>query len=189
MKPVAIAVLVVAVASSSVAPLRADEAPDSLLKLREVCCELLKVTKAGDKEKASAIAKSFVLPDHERWFKKKFGDEKGALLAKDYAKTATDLETKMAKVFAALVAKGHMNFAGARFDAPDASGETGRETLAISAMTEKAPLLVAYFAGKEAKASRLGAFVFVDGSFRYAGRLAAVTEKAKAPDEDEVSPE
>src|ERR1051326_4751528 len=68
----------------------ADDTPQGLVKLIN---DLLAAAKAGEGPKGAALQKDLVLPDHQTWFGKVFGNVNGTPAAAEYAKWAASLSS------------------------------------------------------------------------------------------------
>lgn len=166
-------VVLVAVAFSGVATFAADPPyPESTQGLQKLMEDALAATKAGDKEKVAALVKPLVLPDHAAWFKKTFGDEKGAALAEDYDKMAPRLADELTKLLDARVKDGRTFASAVKIESADDQNATGLQKQAIAAMKEKAALYTVRLGDKPGGSGfTLWSFVFVDGQFRLAGKM------------------
>ena len=123
------------------------------------------------KAKRPELVKSLILPEHDAWFKKVFGDDRGKKLAEQYGKDIVAFEPALTKVFEALVKSGRTDVS-AWAVGEDGKEGTGAQKAAIAVMTEKAVLYSIRFVktGEEA-GTTIWSFVYSDGSFRLIGKL------------------
>ncbi len=130
---------------------------------------------AAQKDKLATLIKDMRLPNHEAWFKKTFGDEKGGKLATEYADSLKKFDEEITKFFAGAVKDGKTQVSVMVIKSPDDKDATGLQKDALSAMKEKATLYTVRLTKPgEESGTTLWSFVYVDGGFRLAGKMRAV---------------
>lgn len=72
-------------------------------ELKILAKNILAAAKDGQKQRVAELVSDLVLPDHEAWFKKVFGQEAGAKLAAAYSKELSTFEFQNVAFFEALV--------------------------------------------------------------------------------------
>jgi hypothetical protein len=146
------------------------ESADGLAKLTQ---DVLAALKDGKRDVAASLIKSMVLPKHEAWFVRTFGDEKGKELAGLYAKQAETLEQQITKLFEDQLKQNRTNVKAYKLESADDDNATGLQRQALAAMKEKTPLYGVRMVepGKEL-GMHLWSFAYVDGGFRLVGKLA-----------------
>jgi hypothetical protein len=165
-----VASLVLAVSAGRV---RAADAayPDTAAGLQKLIEDALAAVKAGENDKATAMAKAMILPNHEAWFKKTFGDEKGAKFAEEYTKMGPTLETELPKLLAARIKDGRTFASAVKIESADDKEATGLQKKAIEAMKEKVPLYTVRLGKAPGESGfTLWSFAYVDGQFRLIGK-------------------
>lgn len=168
--------IALALVSSLALPLWAGDPtpayPDTADGLKKLAEDLLAASKAGEKDKVSTLVKGFVLPGHEAWFKKVFGDEKGTKLAEMYAKILPKIEAELTKAFEERVAKGQTEVKVFKIEKADDPNATGAQKDALAAMKSPVPLYTLKMAkaGEESGFS-MWSFVYVDGGFRFGTKM------------------
>jgi hypothetical protein len=145
------------------------ETPEGLKKLIE---DTVAAVKASDKEKTSKLVKSMLLPNHEAWFKKTFGEELGAKHAEEYTKQTGNFEADITSLFADQVKQNRTVIAVVKVESADDKNATGLQRAAITAMKEKTPLYTVRMTEEPDTAGfTLWSFVYNDGAFRLAGKM------------------
>ena len=154
----------------------AGDYPESTDGLKRLMSDILTATKAGDKEKAASLVKGLMLTDHSAWFKETFGDATGAKLSDDYAKFLGEFEPSASQLFAQMVEKGQSNIQINRFEKAGDPKATGLQNDALKAMKSPTPLYsVRFIKPGEDAGMHLWSFVFVDGGFRFIGKMNGVS--------------
>ena len=166
---VTLVVFVALTAARAAEPPKYPESPDGLEKLAN---DMLAAVKAANKEKAADLAKSMVLPNHEAWFVKTFGEAKGKELAEVYGKQAATLDKDMVGLIDEQLQKNRTDVKAYKLESADDKNATGAQSAAITAMKEKVPLY-GFRLVEPGKTSgmHIWSFVYVDGAFRYAGKM------------------
>jgi hypothetical protein len=161
--------LVTSGAARAAEPIKYAESPEGLEKLTQ---DMLAAVKDGNKERAAELAKSMILPNYEAWFVKTFGEEKGKSLAEQYAGQAATFDKDAVKLFEDQLRQNRTNIKAYKLESADDNNGTGAQRAAIAAMKEKAPLYGVRLVepGKTA-GMHLWSFVYVDGTFRHAGKM------------------
>ncbi len=113
--------------------------PNSTTGLQKLIEGTLVAVKAGEKEKTAAFVRSMVLPDHESWFKRTFGDEHGKALATSFSKMSGTLETELAKILEKQLKEGRSVVRATRVDSEDDENASGLQKGSLKAMKEKTP--------------------------------------------------
>ena len=147
------------------------ESADGLKKLMS---DILEAQKSGDKDKFNSLLKGLELPDAEAWFKKVFGDDKGAKVAAQYKSNTNALEQDLTRLFAKIESDGQTEIKITRLEKADDPQATGNQKDVLSAMKNPVPLYSARFVKPgETLGMHLYNYVYVDGTFRLAGKMDA----------------
>jgi hypothetical protein len=145
--------------------------PDTTAGLQKLIEDAIAAVKAGESDKATAMAKAMILPNHEAWFKKTFGDDMGGKLAEDYTKMGPTLETALPKLLAARIKDGRTFASAVKIESADDKEATGAQRKAIESMKEKVPLYTVRLGKAPGESGfTLWSFAFVDGQFRLIGK-------------------
>ncbi len=122
----------------------------------------------------TALARSATLPDPAGWYTATFGAETGARLADEYTQSGVaKFPDGAAKVMRHLVTDAGRTKVETRrvVDAKD-DRATGFQALAIGAMTKPVPLYAMRFQRPDgSKVYSLWSFAYVDGGYRFVGKL------------------
>lgn len=151
---------------------RAADYPESADGLKKLTEDVMVALGAGKTDQAKALVKTMLLPDHEKWFVKTFGDAKGKALAAGYTPLTQGFEDEVLKVFAAQLKQNRINVTAYKVESADDKAATGAQQKALAAMVQKTPLYGVRMVepGKDA-GFHLWSFVYVDGAFRLAGKM------------------
>jgi hypothetical protein len=164
-------------ATPAAAPAAAyEEGPDGLKKLAQDL-----TTK--DAAEAEALGKTLALPDAQKFFTETFGPELSGQLATDYAGEVGKLGT-LHGFFKMNQAKGRTEVNVSKHTSPDDESQNGYQEAAIRAMKTPVALYTIRVVepGKDLGSS-LWSFAWVDGGFRYLGKLKPVKPDGTAFDE------
>jgi protein TonB len=132
--------------------------------------DLSKARKTGDKTTEAAILRSFVLPDPEKWFTNTFGQGPGEQMAGQYIPLTHALVQSMKGTFDRLDDMKFNEIEIRKFDkACDEHADDYVYPLLL-ARVEQAPLYEAMFRNGNSY-QQMNSFVFVDGAFRFIGRI------------------
>lgn len=153
--------------------------PDSVVGLERLAHEISEASEADSMKLGEALA----LPDHEKWFVETFGAELGAALAADYAEQKPKLGG-IRSFFDAAKAKGRTRIFVERHTTPDDPGENTLQEFAIRKM-QRAITLYTINCVEPSKTigASLWSFAYVDGYFRYLGKMKATKPGALPIDE------
>jgi len=148
---------------------------DTHQELTKLINDLLTAAKASEWPRVAALQKSLILPDHQAWFAKVFGNANGAQAAAEYAKWATFLSSAAsARGFEAPLKDGRTEVHVTRVAA---TGDPNHylDRLASSRQT-KTPIYQVRLlrGGKLEDFFDLGFFAYVGGRFRSLGKLRAI---------------
>lgn len=142
--------------------------------LKKLMTDILEAQRSGDKDKFNSLLKGLELPDAEAWFKKVFGDDKGARVATQYKSNTSALEQDLARLFAKIESDGQTEIKITRLEKADDPQATGNQRDVLSAMKNPVPLYSARFVKPgETLGMHLYNYVYVDGTFRLAGKMDA----------------
>jgi hypothetical protein len=148
--------------------------PDSTDGLKTLMSEILDAQKSGDKDKFDGFVKSLELPDADAWFKKVFGDEKGSSVAAQYKTNSTALKQDLSRLFGKIVADGQTEIKVTRLEKADDPLATGNQKDVLAAMKNPVPIYsVRFVKPGETLGMHLYNYVYVDGTFRLAGKMEA----------------
>ena len=132
--------------------------------------DLQKARKAGDKTTEDAILRSFVLPDPEKWFTQTFGPDAGEHMAEQYIPVSHALVQVLKSTFDHLDDMKFNDIEIRKFDKPCDDHADDYVYPLLLARLEQAPLYEATFRNGNSY-QQMNSFVFVDGAFRYIGRI------------------
>ncbi len=132
--------------------------------------DLAKARKSGDKTAEAAILRSFVLPDPEKWFTKTFGPDAGEQMAGQYIPLSHALVQSMKGTFDRLDDMKFNDIEIRKFDKPCDDHADDYVYPLLLARQEQAPLYEATFRNGNSY-QQMNSFVFVDGAFRFIGRI------------------
>ena len=142
--------------------------------LKTLMSDILEAQKSGNKDKFNALVKSLAVPDADRWFKKVFGDDKGVKVAAQYKSNTSQIEQDLAKIFAKVVDDGQTEIRITRMEKADDPQANGNQKEVLSAMNNPVPIYSARLVKPgETLGMHLYNFVYVDGTFRLAGKMDA----------------
>ncbi|MGZ8843933.1 MAG: hypothetical protein ACXW18_09750 [Pyrinomonadaceae bacterium] len=149
-----------------------DESTDGLKKLMS---DIYEAQKSGDKDKMSRLMKSLELPDADAWFKKVFGADVGARVAAQHKTISGSLNSDLERIFAKVVNDGQSEIRITRLEKADDPNANGNQRDVLAAMKEPVPLYsVRFVKPGETAGMHLYNYVYVDGTFRVAGKMDAV---------------
>jgi len=132
--------------------------------------DLLKARKAADKATEDAILRSFILPDPEKWFTQTFGPDAGEHMAEQYIPVSHAMVQILKGTFERLEDMKFNDIDIRKFDqACDQHADDYVYPLLLARL-EPAPLYEATFRNGNSY-QQMNSFVFVDGAFRYIGRI------------------
>ncbi|GMV17373.1 MAG: hypothetical protein HS104_11815 [Polyangiaceae bacterium] len=153
--------------------------PESEEGLKQLATDL---STASDSD-GEKMGKDLALPDPSGFFTKTFGADNASKLASDYATDVPKLGT-IGSFFKAAQAKGKTEILIEKHTSPDDDNANSLQEAAIRAM--KAPTAIYTIncvePGKTIGSS-LWSFAYVDGKFRYLGKLKALKPGASPLDE------
>lgn len=132
--------------------------------------DLVRARKAADKTTEDAILRSFILPDPEKWFTQTFGPDAGEHMAEQYIPVSHAMVQILKGTFERLEDMKFNDIDIRRFDkACDEHADDYVYPLLL-ARREQTPLYEATFRNGNSY-QQMNSFVFVDGAFRYIGRI------------------
>jgi TonB family protein len=132
--------------------------------------DLQKARKAGDKSTADAILRSLVLPDPEHWFTRTFGEDVGKEMAGQYIPTSHVMVQQLQGIMNHLEDMKFNEVDVRKFDKPCDDHADDYVYPLLLARTEQVPFYEATFRNGNSY-QVMNSFVFVDGAFRYIGRV------------------
>jgi TonB family protein len=132
--------------------------------------DLQKARKAGDKTAADAILRSFVLPDPEHWFTRTFGEDVGKQMAGQYIPTSHVMVQQLQGIMNHLEDMKFNDVEVRKFDKPCDDHADDYVYPLLLARTEQIPLYEATYRNGNSY-QVMNSFVFVEGAFRYIGRV------------------
>src|ERR1700736_4226999 len=101
--------------------------PESTDGLKKLMTDILDAQKSSDKDKMTGLVKSLTVPDADAWFKKVFGDAKGAKVAAQYKSNTSQLEQDLSRIFAKIVDDGQTEIKITRLEMPDDPQASGNQ--------------------------------------------------------------
>jgi TonB family protein len=132
--------------------------------------DLQKARKTGDKTTADAILRSLVLPDPEQWFTRTFGADVGKQMAGQYIPTSHAMVQLLQGIMNHLEDMKFNDLDVRKFDKPCDEHADDYVYPLLLARAEQVPLYEATFRNGNSY-QVMNSFVFVDGAFRYIGRV------------------
>jgi hypothetical protein len=151
--------------------------PESTDGLKKLMSEILDAQKSSDKGKFDDFVKSLELPDADAWFKKVFGDDKGSSVAAQYKTNSSGLKQDLARLFGKIVTDGQTEINVTRLEKADDSLATGNQKDVLAAMKNPVPIYsVRFVKPGETLGMHLYNYVYVDGTFRLAGKMDAAKD-------------
>jgi len=148
--------------------------PESTDGLKKLMSDILDAQKSGDTAKFKSLVKDLELPAAEGWFKNVFGDDKGAKAAAQYKSQTSALQQDLEKLFAKIVSDGQTEIKITRLEKADDPQATGNQKDVIAAMKNPVPIYsVRFVKPGETLGMHLYNYVYVDGTFRLAGKMDA----------------
>jgi hypothetical protein len=153
--------------------------PDGEQGLKQLATDL----SAAEGDEAQKLGKNLALPDAKKFFTTTFGPELGDQLATEYAADVPKLGT-ISGFFKAGQAKGRTEILIEKHASADDENANSLQEAAIRAMKAPIPIYTINVVepGKTIGSS-LWSFAYVDGSFRYLGKLKATKPGASPLDE------
>lgn len=138
---------------------------------------------AAEGDDAEKLGKDLALPDAQKFFTTTFGPELATQLASEYATDVPKLGT-IHQFFKAGQAKGRTEILVEKHVSAEDENANGLQEAALKAMKTPMPIYTINVVepGKTIGSS-LWSFAYVDGSYRYLGKLKAVKPGASALDE------
>jgi TonB family protein len=130
----------------------------------------MKARKAGDKSTEDAILRSFVLPDPEKWFTQTFGTDTGQHMAEQYIPVTHSMVQILKGTFGRLEDMKFNDTDVRKFDKACDDHADDYVYPLLLARVEQASLYEATFRNGNSY-QQMNSFVFVDGAFRYIGRI------------------
>jgi TonB family protein len=140
--------------------------PDSTSGLAHLAKEIFKAQKDGDSVRASALARSLLLPDPAAWYLQTFGPDIASDEGAKYVADQEHLPTEILTFFFGALERHNTEVTAARFaeTCDDNAGETAFGTLQLR--REPVPLYELRFQNGD-HFLRFFALVYVDGGFRF----------------------
>ena len=152
---------------------RAGDYPDTPQGLEQLVHDVVDALKDDKTDTAKQLIGSMVLPNPDAWFTKTFGEDRGKVLAANYAKFTLSFPEMGLKLFQDQVKQNRINVKAYKVEAADDKQATGGQVEAILSMKEKSPLYgVRMIAPGKEYGLHLWSFVYVDGNFRMIGKMA-----------------
>lgn len=153
-----------------------------LQELMSALVDAIQEDNAG--EKARLLA-SMRLPDAKAWFAKHFQAKAAGRLLTEYEPQSEGIG-HMLSALQTPIGQGRSTITAEVFEAPDQGGATGYQQLALRSMKLRVPLYSVRFSTPDRKDNfHLWSFVHDDGTFRYVGKMKAISTSpapAEGPD-------
>jgi hypothetical protein len=145
------------------------ETTDGLKRLWE---DLLAAQRAGDQNAINARLQGLILPDHDAWFRKTFGEAQGAKVAAGYAQRMPQFEEAMRKILAERIQKNQVDVRVTRFERANDPVAVGHQKRALELMKQPVPLYsVRMVAPGQPAGFHLYSFAYIDGGWRLLGDM------------------
>lgn len=150
---------------------------DSTVGLESLASDLRAALDAGDEAELALLLDSLRLRGYEDWFATTFGKRVGRRLAGAYEPWFEEIGL-LSDVLREQLGRGLTVVSAERFTDPGDEGATGYQSAALRAMRERVPLYSLRLSSRARDATfHLWSFVHEDGSFRYVGKLKAVSRR------------
>jgi len=140
--------------------------PESTEALKHMFETMLEAARSGDTDKAKALVRRLVIPNYETWFNQTFGASNGTTLAADYKQFAQAAQSGQLWDFGELVQRAKQGVSAYSVSDPNDPNATGGQKKVLEAMKRPTALY-----GVRLDGLHLWNFVYVDGSFRIAGKM------------------
>lgn len=158
--------------------------PESADGLKSMFGELMDAVKKGDDKASAELAGALVVPGYEAWFKTTFGDEAGGRVSAEYAKNVPNASKDLPKAIAMFLKKGRTEVAAERFAEAGSPDANTYQDVALKAMKTKVPLYSVRLTEPGSKTgTHLYNFAYVDGGFRFVGKMLALDPNPEATPE------
>jgi len=157
--------------ASSVNPSGLDGSKDLSAEFKKLM-ETTYATAKDNPSKLGEILKTFVLPDHDAWFRKTFNEEMAKAFEQRYAEQGPKLESEMVPLWTdKLVKDGQSDIRVFCLTDPNDGNATGLQKDALQSMKTKTPIYTVKFRkpGEELGMS-VWSWAYVDGGFRFIGK-------------------
>jgi len=140
--------------------------PDSANGLEKLAKDILEASKKGDTARATALAKSMVLPHPADWYSQTFGDYSGKHEGSSYEASRKNLANEILGVFTNAQQQGATDVIAKRFE-KNCDDEAGENMFGVlESRQEPLPIYELRFRTID-RFFRLSGIAFVDGAFRY----------------------
>jgi hypothetical protein len=150
--------------------------PETTEGLSQLTRDVFQSVKAGETERTQALIASMKLPKPDAWFKTTFGDAVGAKLAAEYTEMLPEFDKSLTELYTKMVNENQMELKVASFNKSGDPAATGLQNAALGAMAKPATLYsLRMLKPSEDLGMHLWSFVYVDGTFRLAGKMRAVS--------------
>lgn len=145
--------------------------------LRRFMRDLRVAIVSNDEPATGLMIASLRLQEYESWMTKTFGDELGKALSEQYKPQSEEIGL-LVEVLREQFDKGLVEIDVGRYQTKENPSATGYQSAAIGKMVSPAPLYSVRLLTKDGKeAFHVWSFVYDKGSFRFVGKLQAVTTK------------
>lgn len=140
--------------------------------------DLLVALRSDTGEKTAArLVHSLILPDHEGWFSDNFSSKRRLRgLNEDYEQLKADIG-HLALTLRGYVGKNQTKVRVAKFSQGKTDGAVGYQIKALAMTTNKQLELWSVRLSGEDSVYHVWSFVYVDGTFRYIGKLKSLVKK------------
>lgn len=165
--------------------------PDSTDGLEKLAKDVLKAQESNDAARAGWLLENLMLPNPGEWYAQNFGGAAAREAESTYEANIKSLPLQLAQFFVGIHSRNQNEVVAVRFD-KTCDDNAGDQTFGIlESRIQKVPLYeLRFFSG--GRFTRLFAFAYVDGSFRYVippdeERLVSKTPHPNAPTEGQGS--
>lgn len=149
---------------------------DNTFALKSIFDELLNAETRKDKAAIAKAGQQFVLPSPETWFASMYGYAPCAGLTKEYQTVQKMLETEFPKLIKTLWEHGQTQVSVIAVRSPSDAGATPAQKRALEGMRQPVALYtVRFWKPGDKQAFNVYSFVYVDGTFRFAGKMQALS--------------
>jgi hypothetical protein len=164
--------------------LRAFAYQETTSGLGKFIADMMAAVKAGDLDRADALAGNLQFESPQDWFREIFGDELGAELYREYVPVRGRL-VELTTLLDALQKKGLTRVEVERFTRTDDDASVGYQSEALKRMVKPTPLYSVRLSNPEGtEVFHLWSFVYQRGRFRWLGKAKKVAPEPPTGDED-----
>jgi hypothetical protein len=145
--------------------------------LQSLMTDLLRAIAANDEPEIVQLVDSLRLPNYREWMRTTFGDSLGSALSDEYRPQVEEIGS-LVDLLRLRQQQGQTSISVERFLSATAPQATGYQSEALKRMKRRTALYSVRMSSPDgSRVFHLWSFVHAEGSFRYVGKMRAVTEK------------